>query len=204
MTGVQTCALPILSHEQDSQTYSLFIPYITMEMVEAAKPPLYTHPDYPLKLLHQYGYTVKDGDLYLLYSCYDSSDASAGFLHQERVFLYANPQSTLPYADILEAYRSANPEAEDVRIYDYGTYGDGARVAIIDDARLMYTQMEEEHRIGPAIIRYSDGCFMQVLYNGVFYSLADAYGSGLLSDADMAALENLQRERAPYLYADDE
>ena len=89
-------------------------------------------------------------------------------------------------------------------VSDYGTFGDGVRVAIIDDARFMYTQMEEEHRIGPAIIRYSDGCFMQVLYNGVFCSLAEAYGSGLLSDADMAALENLQRERAPYLYADSD
>ena len=118
--------------------------------------------------------------------------------------IFQTYDGTAPYSDILEAYYTANPKAEDVRIYDYGTYGDGARVAIIDDARLMYTQMEEEHRIGPAIIRYSDGCFMQVLYNGVFYSLADAYGSGLLSDADMAALENLRRERAPYLYADSD
>jgi hypothetical protein len=109
-----------------------------------------------------------------------------------------------PYGDILEAYYTANPTALDVLVSDYGTFGDGVRVSIIDDARFMYTQMEEEHRIGPAIIRYSDGCFMQVLYNGVFCSLAEAYGSGLLSDADMAALENLQRERAPYLYADSD
>jgi hypothetical protein len=111
---------------------------------------------------------------------------------------------TAPYSDVLEAYYIANPKAEGVLVSDYGTFGDGVRVAIIDDARFMYTQMEEEHRIGPAIIRYSDGCFMQVLYNGVFCSLAEAYGSGLLSDADMAALENLQRERAPYLYADSD
>lgn len=111
---------------------------------------------------------------------------------------------TAPYSDVLEAYYIANPKAEGVLVSDYGTFGDGVRVAIIDDARFMYTQMEEEHRIGHAIIRYSDGCFMQVLYNGVFYSLADAYGSGLLSDADMAALENLQREWNPHLYADDE
>jgi hypothetical protein len=95
---------------------------------------------------------------------------------------------TAPYSDVLEAYYIANPKAEGVLVSDYGTFGDGVRVAIIDDARFMYTQMEEEHRIGPAIIRYSDGCFMQVLYNGVFCSLAEAYGSGLLSDADMAAL----------------
>ena len=111
---------------------------------------------------------------------------------------------TAPYSDILEAYYIANPKAEGVLVSDYGTFGDGVRVALIYDGRFAYTQMEEEHRIGPAIIRYSDGCFMQVLYNGVFCSLAEAYGSGLLSDADMAALENLQRERAPYLYADDE
>lgn len=118
--------------------------------------------------------------------------------------IFQTYDGTAPYSDILEAYYTANPTALDVLVSDYGTFGDGVRVAIIDDARFMYTQMEEEHRIGPAIIRYSDGCFMQALYNGVFYSLADAYGSGLLSDADMAALENLQRERAPYLYADSD
>ena len=118
--------------------------------------------------------------------------------------IFQTYDGTAPYGDILEAYYTANPTALDVLVSDYGTFGDGVRVAIIDDARFMYTQMEEEHRIGPAIIRYSDGCFMQALYNGVFYSLADAYGSGLLSDADMAALENLQRERAPYLYADSD
>ena len=118
--------------------------------------------------------------------------------------IFQTYDGTAPYGDILEAYYTANPTALDVLAIDYGTYGDGVRVAIIDDARLMYTQAEEEHRIGPAIIRYSDGCFMQVLYNGVFCSLAEAYGSGLLSDADMAALENLQRERAPYLYADSD
>ena len=109
-----------------------------------------------------------------------------------------------PYSDILEAYYTANPKAEGVQVSDYGTYGDGVRVAIIDDARFMYTQMEEEHRIGPAIIRYAYGNFMKALHNGQFYSLAEAYETGLLSDADMAALENLQRERNPYLYADSD
>ena len=109
-----------------------------------------------------------------------------------------------PYSDILEAYYTANPKAEGVQVSDYGTFGDGVRVAIIDDARLMYTQAEEAHRIGPAIIRYADGNFMKALHNGQFYSLAEAYETGLLSDADMAALENRQREWYPHLYADDE
>ena len=87
-----------LSHEQDPQTYSLFIPYVTTEMVEAAKPPLYTHPDYPLKLLHQYGYTVKDGDLYLTYDCFDGSDTvgegAREHFYSTTVFLYENPQKS--------------------------------------------------------------------------------------------------------------
>ena len=111
---------------------------------------------------------------------------------------------TAPYGDILKSYYIANPTALDVQVIDYGTFGDGVRVVIIYDARFMYTQMEEEHRIGPAVIRYADGNSMQALHDGVFCSLSKAYAAGLLSDADLAALENLQRERNPLLYADDE
>ena len=86
-----------LSHEQNPQTYSLFIPYITAEMVEAAKPPLYEHPDYPLKLRHQYGYTLRDGDLYLTYHCYDDShydcECAPECYYSTSVFLCADPQA---------------------------------------------------------------------------------------------------------------
>ena len=86
-----------LSHEQDPQTYSLFIPYITTEMVEAAKPPLYEHPDAPLKLKHQYGYAIQDGDLYLTYTCYaepgGNFETAWECLYSTQVFLYPNPQT---------------------------------------------------------------------------------------------------------------
>ncbi len=109
-----------------------------------------------------------------------------------------------PYSDILQAYYTANPKAKDVLVIDYGTYGDGVRVSIIFDDRFAYADAEAEHRIGPAVIRYSDGNIMQALYNGTFCSLSKAYETGLLSDADLAALENLHREWNPHLYADDE
>lgn len=109
-----------------------------------------------------------------------------------------------PYGDILEAYYTANPMALDVLAIDYGTYGDGVRVAILYDDRFSYTDTGSEQRIGPAVIRYADSNTMQVLHNGVFCSLPKAYEAGLLSDADLAALENLQREWNPHLYADDE
>ncbi len=109
-----------------------------------------------------------------------------------------------PYSDILQAYYTANPKAKDVLVIDYGTYGDGVRVSIIYDDRFAYAEAEAEHRIGPAVIRYSDGNIMQALYNGTFCSLSKAYETGLLSDADLAALENLHREWNPHLYADDE
>ena len=109
-----------------------------------------------------------------------------------------------PYGDILEAYYTANPTALDVLAIDYGTYGDGVRVAILYDDRFAYTDMVSEQRIGPAVIRYADGNIMQVLHNGVFCSLSKAYEAGLLSDADLAALENRQREWNPHLYADNE
>ncbi len=109
-----------------------------------------------------------------------------------------------PYSDILQAYYTANPKAKDVLVIDYGTYGDGVRVSIIYDDRFAYAEAEAEHRIGPAVIRYSDGNIMQALYNGTFCSLSKAYETGLLSDADLAAIENLHREWNPHLYADDE
>ena len=109
-----------------------------------------------------------------------------------------------PYGDILEAYYTANPTALDVLAIDYGTYGDGVRVAILYDDRFAYTDTGSEQRIGPAVIRYADSNIIQVLHNGVFCSLSKAYEAGLLSDADLAALENLQREWNPHLYADDE
>ena len=118
--------------------------------------------------------------------------------------IFQTYDGTAPYGDILEAYYTANPTALDVLAIDYGTYGDGVRVAILYDDRFAYTDMVSEQRIGPAVIRYADGNIMQVLHDGVFCSLAKAYEAGLLSDADLAALENLQREWNPHLYADDE
>ena len=118
--------------------------------------------------------------------------------------MFRTYDGTAPYSDILEAYYTANPKAEGVRVSDYGTYGDGVRVALIYDDRFAYTDMGSENRIGPAIIRYADSNILQVLHNGVFCSLSKAYETDLLSDADMAALENLQREWYPHLYADDE
>ena len=111
---------------------------------------------------------------------------------------------TTSYSDILEAYYKANHAAIDVDIRDYGTYGDGVRVATIEDVRFEYPDMVVEHRIGPAVIRYGYSNFLQVLHNGQFCSLSEAYEARLLSDADMAALENRQRELYPFLYADDE
>ena len=118
--------------------------------------------------------------------------------------IFQTYDGTAPYGDILEAYYTANPTALDVLAIDYGTYGDGVRVAILYDDRFAYTDMVSEQRIGPAVIRYADSNIMQVLHNGVFCSLSKAYEAGLLSDADLAALENLQREWNPHLYADDE
>ena len=92
------------SHEQDPQTFSLFIPYITAEMIEAAKPPLYEHPDYPVKLKHQYGLTLRDGDLYLAYACYDDSEVEGEGMtecyYSTSVFLYADPQRVEAPADL--------------------------------------------------------------------------------------------------------
>ena len=110
-----------------------------------------------------------------------------------------------PSDDILDAYYAANRYATDVRvIHDYGTFGDGVRVALILDRDLLYTQAFETHHVGPAVIKYSNGNFLQALHQGVFYSLSEAYELGLLSDADLAAIENLHREFYPSLYADDE
>ncbi len=118
--------------------------------------------------------------------------------------IFQTYDGTAPYGDILKAYYIANPTALDVLAIDYGTYGDGVRVAILYDDRFAYTDTGSEQRIGPAVIRYADSNIMQVLHNGVFCSLSKAYEAGLLSDADLAALENLQREWNPHLYADDE
>ena len=142
------------------------------------------------------------------------ADAPAGsyglVLSYGSVFQYYKDVLTLiddelPSDDILDAYYAANRYATDVRvIHDYGTFGDGVRVALILDSDLLYTQAFETHHVGPAVIKYSNGNFLQALHRGVFYSLSEAYELGLLSDADLAAIENLHREFYPSLYADDE
>lgn len=118
--------------------------------------------------------------------------------------IFQTYDGTAPYSDILKAYYTANPTALDVLAIDYGTYGDGVRVSILYDDRFAYTDMVSEQRIGPAVIRYADSNIMQALHDGVFCSLSKAYETGLLSDADLTALENLQRKWNPHLYADGE
>ena len=106
-------------------------------------------------------------------------------------------------AFIIESYRKAHPYASEeevsVRHY-YGQLPNGAIVAMIDCGD--YTDALWEENVGSANLRYNNGNRITVLYEEKFHTLPEAYEGKLLTDADLADIENLHRQYCPYLYAD--
>ena len=96
---------------------------------------------------------------------------------------------------ILEAYRKAERipygEPASIRHY-YGQFPGGAMVVMIDCGD--YTEALWEENVGPADLQYNDGNRIRVFYGGGFFTLPEAYEGKMLTDADLAAVENLHRQ----------
>ena len=67
---------------------------------------------------------------------------------------------------------------------------------------LDHTDALWSEQVGVADIRYTDGNRILFFCQDTFYTLPEAYSAKLLTNHDLAIIENLHREYAPFLYAD--
>ena len=152
------------------------------------------------------------GDYDLILSYKNDEQVFTGVLTVETVYVPPNTPVILPDLDPVQreqlctAYAAAHPPLApaDVSIrHFYGQYPSGALVAMINDGSDVTDALWEE-QVGPATIRYNNGNRILVYGNGHFYTLPEAYEDGLLSDSDLADIENIQRRYYESLYADPE
>ena len=74
-----------------------------------------------------------------------------------------------------------------VEVY-YGTFDSGAIVAMVSDDRTMYTEALWSEIVAGRTFNYVDGNRIVVLYDGVFYTLPEAYEKGYLTTEDIYAI----------------
>ena len=106
---------------------------------------------------------------------------------------------------ILEAFLTTEgiPDGEPASFrHYYGQFPSGAIIVMIDCGD--YTTALWEENVGPANLRYNDGNRIKVFYGGRYFNLPEAYDGKMLTDADLAAVENLHKQYCPYLYADSD
>ena len=87
---------------------------------------------------------------------------------------------------LISAYQDSNPNYTDARVmYYYGIYNDNV-VAMMDHGGNYFGEIWSE-KIGETSIEYRNSNRIVVLIeNNTFLTLTEAYGQGLLSDADIA------------------
>ena len=87
---------------------------------------------------------------------------------------------------LISSYKDSNPNYTDASVkYYYGIYNDNV-VAMIDHGGNYFGEIWSE-KIGETSIEYRDSNRILVLIeNNTFLTLTEAYGQGLLSDADIA------------------
>lgn len=116
-----------------------------------------------------FNFTMPDEDVTIEFKTYD------GFL----------PDAN--FGVLIETFWMQNPEAEYVSVRDYcGEYESGAIVAMID--AWDYTANVWSETVGGCEFLYGNGNRLQVLVDGKFYTLPEAYGNGYLTDADISAV----------------
>jgi hypothetical protein len=87
---------------------------------------------------------------------------------------------------LISAYKDSNPNYTDASVmYYYGIYNDNV-VAMMDHGGNYFGEIWSE-KIGETSIEYRNSNRIVVLIeNNTFLTLTEAYGQGLLSDADIA------------------
>ena len=104
------------------------------------------------------------------------------------------------YAILYETFWMQNLDSDYVSIrHYYGEFDSGAIVAMIDSA--YYTEALWSEAVGETVIYYIDGNRIAVLYDGVFYTLPEAYNNGYLTEADLTEIGDLHKAYNPYLYS---
>ena len=63
-----------------------------------------------------------------------------------------------------------------------------------------HDEVLQAENVGDIIIHYNNGNRITVLYDGVFYTLSEAYNNGYLTEANLAEISSLHEIYNPYLY----
>ena len=95
------------------------------------------------------------------------------------------------YALLVDCYKKEYSPTDKVTIKAYyGEFESGAIVAMIESGYYTLALWEEE--IEDITIRYSNGNRIQVLYEGKFYTLTEAYEKGYLTYEDLQIIAGVQ------------
>lgn len=98
------------------------------------------------------------------------------------------------YYDLfLKKELSEEATPDDVMLRYYGTYG-GAVAVMLTDRFSSYTMAEWSETIQNITIYYSDGRYITVWKDGVFYRLQEAYDRGILTVENIAQIAAIQNE----------
>ena len=104
------------------------------------------------------------------------------------------------YSVLIETYWLQNLDLDRVSVkHYYGECESGAIVAMMETSA-GYDAAIWTEEIDDTVIRYNSSNRILVLYDGVFYTLTDAYCNGLITPEELAEIANLHEEFYTYLY----
>lgn len=125
-------------------------------------------------LYWEFTFTMPNEDVVIDFKTYD------GFL------------SDANYALLIEAHWLKYPDAPEVSIrHYYGEFASGAIVAMVDAS--FYTEACWSEIVEGYTFNYIDGNRITALYEGVIYTLEEAYKNGCLTTGDLAVIAELHR-----------
>ncbi|MBE6653365.1 MAG: hypothetical protein E7610_08145 [Ruminococcaceae bacterium] len=110
-----------------------------------------------------------------------------------------DPTTTALLCNAYADYCHVNPAYVSIASY-YGELSSGGIAVMMNG--LDHTDALWSEQVGVADIRYTDGNRILFFCQDTFYTLPEAYSAKLLTNHDLAVIENLHREYAPFLYAD--
>lgn len=125
-------------------------------------------------LYWEFTFTMPSEDVVIDFKTYD------GFLSDEN------------YALLIEAHWLKYPYAHEVSIrHYYGEFASGAIVAMVDAS--FYTEACWSETVEGYTFNYIDGNRITALFEGVIYTLEEAYKNGCLTTGDLAVIAELHR-----------
>lgn len=115
---------------------------------------------------------------------------------RDSTILFHTYDGTAPYARMLEACILRDPYTfREEQFYYYGEFGNGVMVAL----QLGYGEAMWATTVGGYTFVTHNTHDMLAFCNGTLYSLQEAYEMGLLTDADLEAMQILHHEWFPYV-----